>query len=143
MVILYTFFGFVCIIKKVVNVKKIVNCKLKIKRVIDKKEETSVIEGKGYYSDKNGEIIVFFSGDGVNYKYIWNKGIVTILCNDSCYKFEVNVKREGIIKSDDYSLEIITLASKIELSNNCIIVNYSLYQQKSLIGHYYSELSFS
>lgn len=123
-------------------VQKIVNCELSIKRIIDNKEEKSIIKGKGYYK-KDEEIIVFFSSEDIKYKYVYNNGTLEVFCNDSKYVFKENVKSFGEIKNGDYIFKITTLASKIEMLDNCIILDYSLYQQNSLIGTYYSKLSFN
>ena len=123
--------------------QKIVNCELSIKRIISEKEESSTIKGKGYYKDDNNEIVVFFSSDDVKYKYVYSNEMLEVFCNDSKYVFKENIKDVGEIKNGDYVFKITTLASKIEISNNCIVLDYSLYQQDMLIGTYYSELSFN
>ena len=123
--------------------QKIVNCELSIKRIISEKEENSIIKGKGYCKDDNGEIIVFFSSDDVKYKYVYSNDMLEVFCNDSKYVFKENIKDFGEIKNGDYVFKITTLASKIEVLNNCINLDYSLYQQDMLIGTYYSELSFN
>ena len=123
--------------------QKIVNCELSIKRIISEKEESSTIKGKGYYKDDNNEIVVFFSSDDVKYKYVYSNEMLEVFCNDSKYVFKENIKDFGEIKNGDYVFKITTLASKIEVLNNCINLDYSLYQQDMLIGTYYSELSFN
>ncbi len=123
--------------------QKIVNCELSIKRVIGDKDETSVIKGKGYFKEDNGETVVFFSNEEAKYKYVYNNGLLEVFCNDSKYTFKENVKDFGEIKSGEYIFKITTLASKIEVMNNCIVLDYSLYQQDMLIGTYYSRLSFN
>ena len=122
---------------------RVINCELIINRVIDRKEENSVIKGKGYYKKEDNQIVVFFLSDEIKYKYIYSEGDLTILCNDSKYKFRENVKEEGQIKNGDYIFKITTLASKIEVNANYIIVNYSLFQNNNLIGTYNSKLSFN
>lgn len=122
--------------------QKIVDCKLIINRIIDSKEEKSVIEGKGYYKDDNGELTVFFTSENSKYKYIYKDNILTVICNNSEYTFKENIKEKGIIKQGEYSLVLTTLASKIKVMPNKIVLNYSLYQEE-LIGMYYSELSFN
>lgn len=122
--------------------QKIVDCVLEINRIINDKEEKSIINGRGYYKEEDGGITIFFSSDNVKYKYIYKYDMLTIFCNDSKYTFKENVKDKGQIKNGDYIFEITTLASKIEINNNYIIVNYSLYQQ-DLIGTYLSKLSFN
>lgn len=122
--------------------QKIVDCKLIINRIIDSKEEKSVIEGKGYYKDDNGELTVFFTSENSKYKYIYIDNILTVICNNSEYTFKENIKEKGIIKQGEYSLVLTTLASKIKVMPNRIVLNYSLYQEE-LIGMYYSELSFN
>lgn len=121
---------------------KIVNCKLIINRFIGEKEETSIIEGKGYYKKEDEEVVIFFSSDEIKYKYVYEKGKLTVFCNDSKYIFKENEKSIGEIKNGDYIFKITTFAEKIECSENSIILNYSLYQH-DLIGTYYSVLSFN
>jgi hypothetical protein len=122
--------------------QKIVDCKLVINRVVDKKEETSVVQGKGYYRIENDEKIVFFTSENIKYKYIYSNGILTVLCNDSRYVFKENIKEIGEIKNGDYIFKVTTFASKIEVCDSYIILNYSLYQA-DLIGSYTSKLSFN
>ena len=122
--------------------QKVVNCKLVINRYIGDKEETSVIEGKGYYKNENDEVIVFFSSDDVKYKYIYKENGLTVFCGDSKYIFKENEKQIGKIKNGDYTFKITTFSTKIECNENNIILDYSLYQQ-DLIGTYHSILSFN
>jgi len=121
---------------------KIVDCKLIINRVINEKEEKSVIAGKGYYKENDDEISVFFSSDNAKYKYIYKEDCLVVICNDSKYIFKEGIKEIGEIKNGDYVFKITTLASKIEVSNNLIVLNYSLYQG-DILGTYYSTLSFN
>ena len=120
----------------------IVNCKLNIKRVVGGKQEISVIEGKGYYKKEYNEIVVFFSSEDIKYKYVYSNKCLTIWCNDSKYVFRENIKEGGELKNGDYIFRITTLASRIEIFDNCIVLDYSLYQD-DLIGNYYTELSFN
>ena len=126
----------------VILVQKIINCELSIKRIINDKEELSIIKGKGYYKNASDELIVFFSSEDIKYKYIYKNNILTVLCNDSKYVFKEGTKEYGQIKNGDYIFKITTLASKIEINNQYIILDYSLYQN-DLIGTYYSKLSFN
>lgn len=126
----------------VIFVQKIVKCRFVINRFIDNKKEESLAEGKGYYKNENGEITVFFSSDGIKYKYVYKNDCLIVNCNDSIYKFIVGEKDKGIIKSDDYEFSVITLASKIVVSDNSIVLEYCLYQE-SLIGSYKCFLSFN
>lgn len=139
---MYTFLLFACIMKKVIVVQKIVNCKLEINRIIDDKEEISVIQGKGYYKDSEG-IVVFFSTDSVNCKYVYVDNSLTILFNDSKYIFKKDEEGIGQIKNGDYILKITTFASKLEVNDSFIVVDYTLYQSNVMIGKYYSKLSFN
>lgn len=122
--------------------RNIVECKLIINRSIDGKKEDSIVKGKGYYKDEDGEITIFFSSNGVKYKYVYTNNCLVVFCNDSIYRFKVGEKETGIIKSDGYEFSVITLASKIEMSNSSIILEYDLYQS-SLIGTYKCFLSFN
>ena len=126
----------------VIFVQQIVNCELVINRSIGGKEEKSVIKGKGYYKKDENEVLVFFSSDDIKYKYIYKGDSLFIYCNDSKYEFKENIKCIGEIKNGDYIFKITTLASKIEINNNYIILNYELYQN-DLLGSYCSKLSFN
>lgn len=123
-------------------VKKIINCKLSIDRIVENDKDTFVCEGKGYYRCINDEVVVFFSSGDIKYKYVYKEGYLTVFCNNSKYIFKENEKKFGEIKNGDYIFKITTLASKIEINSNSIILNYSLYQD-DLVGTYFSVLSFN
>ena len=93
--------------------QKIVNCKLSIDRIVAKEKDNFVCEGKGYYKDDNGEVVVFFSCENIKYKYVFSNGILVVYCNDSKYVFKENEKNIGEIKNGDYIFKITTFASKI------------------------------
>lgn len=122
--------------------QRVVNCVLNINRNINDNKETSIIRGKGYYKNDNGEVTVFFNSEDVKYKYVYNKDCLIVYCNDSRYSFRENRKDIGEIKNGDYVFKVTTLATKIEIKNDCIILDYSLYQD-NLIGNYQSILSFN
>ena len=122
--------------------QRVVNCKLVINRFISEKEETSVIEAKGYYKKDDNEVVVFFSSEDVKYKYMYKDGVLNVFCNDSKYTFKENEKGIGEIKNGDFIFKITTFSTKIELTDNSIVLDYSLYQE-DLIGNYYSVLSFN
>lgn len=122
--------------------QRVVNCKLVINRFISEKEEISVIEGKGYYKKDDNEVVVFFSSEDVKYKYMYKDGVLNVFCNDSKYTFKENEKGIGEIKNGDFIFKITTFSTKIELTDNSIVLDYSLYQE-DLIGNYYSVLSFN
>lgn len=122
--------------------QKIVSCRLQISRIIDSKKEISIIEGKGYYKDNDG-IVVFFSNESANCKYEYRDDILVILFNDSKYVFKLGEEGVGQIKNGDYTLKITTFASKLEVNNSFIVVDYTLYQSNVMIGKYYSKLSFN
>ena len=122
--------------------QKIVNCKLEISGIIDGNEEVSVVEGKGYYKDSDG-IVVFFSNENISCKYMYEDDVLTILFNDSKYIFKNGEQRIGQIKNGDYILKITTFASKLEVNNSFIVVDYTLYQSNVMIGKYFSKLSFN
>lgn len=123
--------------------QKIVCCNLEIKRIISSIEENSSISGKGYYKNDNSEIVVFFSSDDFKYKYVYKDNLLIVFCNESKYVFENNKKNFGEIKNGDLCFKITTLTSNIEVKDNSIKLDYSLYQGDSLIGVYYSKLSFN
>ena len=87
-------------------VHKIVNCKLSIERVVSGEKDLFVCEGKGYYKDDNGEIVIFFSSEDVKYKYVLNNNELVVFCNDSKYVFRENEKNTGEIKNGDYIFKI-------------------------------------
>ena len=126
----------------VIRVQKVVNCVLSINRNINNNEENSIIRGKGYYKNNDGEITIFFSSENIKYKYVYNKDCLVVYCNDSKYSFKENRKDIGEIKNGDYIFKVTTVAKKIEVREDCIILNYSLYQD-DLIGNYQSVLSFN
>ena len=126
----------------VIWVQKIIDCELVITSEINNKCETIVISGRGYYK-KEKEIIIYFTSDNIRYKYIVIKDKVEIYCNDSHYNFWVNKEDIGEIKNGDYIFKITTLANKIEITDNFVLINYELKQNNILIGKYLTKLSFN
>ena len=122
--------------------QKIIDCELVITSEINNKCETIVISGRGYYK-KEKEIIIYFTSDNIRYKYIVIKDKVEIYCNDSHYNFIVNKEDIGEIKNGDYIFKITTLANKIEITDNFVLINYELKQNNILIGKYLTKLSFN
>lgn len=122
--------------------QKIIDCELVITSEINNKCETTVISGRGYYKKEN-EIVVYFTSDNIRYKYIVIKDKVEIYCNDSHYNFRLNKEDIGEIKNGDYIFKITTLANKIEITDNSILINYELKQNNVLIGKYLTKLSFN
>lgn len=109
---------------------------------IDGMKETSVIEGKGYYKKENNEIVVYFISDDIKYKYVYENDKLNIYCNDSSYEFKEGKYCEAKIKNGDYVFLITTFATKIEIKDNLIVVNYILSQKDNVFGKYNSQLSF-
>lgn len=126
----------------VIWVQKIIDCELVITSEINNKCETIVISGRGYYK-KEKEIIIYFTSDNIRYKYIVIKDKVEIYCNDSHYNFRFNKEDIGEIKNGDYIFKITTLANKIEITDNFVLINYELKQNNILIGKYLTKLSFN
>ena len=122
--------------------QKIIDCELVITSEINNKCETIVISGRGYYK-KEKEIIIYFTSDNIRYKYIVIKDKVEIYCNDSHYNFRFNKEDIGEIKNGDYIFKITTLANKIEITDNFVLINYELKQNNILIGKYLTKLSFN
>lgn len=122
--------------------KKIVECKLVIECNNEDGNSKSVIEGRGYYKETDGMKIIYFNNDSDKYKYEYINDKVVIYFNDSCYNFILNKKGEGEIKNGEFILKLTTLASKIEFNNNCICVDYSLYQNDIKLGEYKTNLFF-
>jgi hypothetical protein len=114
-----------------------------INRFIDGKEENSEIFGKGYYKNDTSSIVVFFTSDEIKYKYEYDGNELIVLCNDSKYVFKDNENGEGKIKNGDYVFKITTYCTKLIVEENCIYLDYSLYQGTTLIGNYSSILSFN
>ena len=125
---------------KVIVVKKIVNCRLVIECINEEGKSKSVIEGKGYYNEINDLKIVYFTNDNNKYKYEYTENKVTIHFNDSCYNFKLNEKGEGQIKNGEFILKLTTFASKIEIDDNCLNVNYILHQGNIKLGDYKTSL---
>lgn len=122
--------------------KKIIECKLVIECINEEGNNKSVIEGRGYYKETDGIKVIYFNNDSDKYKYEYANDGVTIYFNDSCYNFILNKKGEGKIKNGEFILKLTTLASKIEFNNNCICVDYSLYQNDIELGKYKTSLFF-
>lgn len=126
----------------VILVQKVIECELVIVSEINDKKDTSVIRGKGYCRDEEFFVVYFTSGNG-KYKYIVKEDEIEIYYNDSCYKFKNKMFSEGQIKNGDYIFKITTFASKIEIFDNLILIDYELSQNDKLIGKYYTKLSFN
>lgn len=123
--------------------QRVVNCKLVVNSEINGQKDCVIINGKGYYRNDDEGIVVYFSSDNIKYKYIYVNDLLTVFCNDSEYVFKVNVKEKGKIKNGEYVFEIATFATRIEIRDNLIILDYNLTQQGSIIGKYNSQLSFN
>ena len=121
---------------------KIIECKLEINSEINGKKDLFSVEGKGFYKKEDEEITVYFTFEDSKYKYIYSHNKLIIYFNDSCYEFEVNKKCLGKIKNGDFIFEVTTFATRLELGNNSIILDYELAQQGSFVGKYSSLLSF-
>lgn len=124
-------------------VQRIVECNLVVSSEINNKKDCTIESGKGYYKEENEEYIVYFTKGETKYKYIYNNGLLKVMCNDSCYEFKENEYKEGQIKNGEYVFVITTFATKIEMLSNKIILNYVLSQGDYVIGKYESELSFN
>ena len=122
--------------------QKLVNCRLVISSNINGKSDCTVIEGKGYYKVCEEEISVYFTSGEDKYIYVYIDNLLSVFCNESVYVFELNKENIGEIKSDNYTFAITTFATKIEVKDNLIVLNYKLIQNGSLIGTYDSDLSF-
>lgn len=122
--------------------QKIVECKLVIECNNEDGSSQSVIEGKGYYKESDNLKVVYFTNDNNKYKYEYRENTVTIYFNDSCYNFRLNKNSEGEIKNGEFVLKLTTFASKIEINDNCIKVDYTLYQNNIKLGEYKTSLSF-
>ena len=122
--------------------QRVVNCRLVISSEINGKKDCVIINGKGYYKKDNDGIIVYFNSEDTKYKYVYVDGCLTIQCNDSVYVFRYNSEEMGKIKNGEYIFEIATFATRIEVKDDSIILDYNLSQQGSIIGKYNTELSF-
>lgn len=122
--------------------QQIVECKLVVISNINNQNESVLVEGKGYYKEENGEVVVYFSSGDVKYKYVYNGDSLIVSCGDSSYTFRENKSGEGIIKNGDYIFKITTYATKIEVNNRVIVLEYNLSQNNQIIGRYKSTLSF-
>lgn len=121
---------------------KIVNCKLEIISYIDKMKDTSIIEGKGYYKKDDNKIVVYFSNENSKCKYEYENNVLTIYFNDSKYIFKNKKRSVGQIKNGDYVFEITTFANKLEINNNSILLDYTLFQNNIELGKYITSLFF-
>lgn len=140
---MYTFFFITCIILLVILMQKLVECKLVISSEINGNKDCNIFVGKGYYKKEDNRISVYFSNNDMKYKYVYSNDCLIISCNDSEYEFKVNEYRLGKIKNGDYIFGITTFATRIDVNDSCICLDYILSQQGSKIGNYSTELSFS
>ena len=122
--------------------QRLVECNLSVNSEINGNFDCTIVKGKGYYRNDNDEIIIYFVSEDVKYKYVYSKECLSVYCNDSCYKFILNKESLGEIKNGDYVFKITTYATKIDVYNNLIVLEYNLSQQGTVIGRYKSELSF-
>lgn len=122
---------------------RLIECKLVIESFIEGKKDSSIIKGKGYIREDDNNKIVYFFNNNDKFKYEYSDNKVVIHFNDSFYEFKLKEKSEGVIKNGDYVLKITTYASKIELNNNMIIVDYELYQNNFKLGEYKTSLFFA
>lgn len=139
---LYTIYLNACIIYLVILVQEIVECKLVVNSDINGRNEQVIVNGKGYYKKDNEAVTIYFTNEDVKYKYVYDNDVLVVTCNDSCYKFKLNKEERGEIKNGDYVFRITTFATKIEVYNRLIVLEYNLSQNNIVIGKYKSELSF-
>lgn len=126
----------------VIWVQEVIECELIVNSSINGQNENVIIEGKGYYKEDGINIVVYFASGDVKYKYVFEGDILMVSCNDSVYRFKENSYEIGKIKNGDYVFEITTFASKIEINNRVIVLEYNLSQNGQIIGFYKSKLSF-
>ena len=126
----------------VIFVNELVECKLKIITLIDGMKSVELIKGRGYCKKEDSFLVVYFTSDNIKYKYEYDGEKLIVFCNDSKYCFISDKKSIGKIKNGDYIFEITTFASKIDVNENCIILNYELFQNNILIGNYETSLLF-
>lgn len=122
--------------------QRLVECNLCVNSEINGNFDCTIIKGKGYYRENNNEIIIYFVSEDVKYKYVYSNECLIVYCNDSYYKFILNKESMGEIKNGDYVFKITTFATKIDVCNNLIVLEYNLGQQGTIIGKYKSKLSF-
>lgn len=122
---------------------RLIECKLVIESFIEGKKDSSIIKGKGFIKEDDMNKVIYFSNNENKFKYEYNDDNVLIHFNDSYYDFKLKTRGEGVIKNGDYVLKITTYASKIEINNNSIIVNYELYQNNFKLGEYKTSLFFA
>lgn len=121
--------------------QEIITCELIVDSQINGQNESVAINGKGYYK-KDDVITVYFSSGNVKYKFVYDGEVLTVVCNDSVYKYRFNKEEKGEIKNGDYLFVITTFATKIEVLDRTIVLEYNLSQDGQIIGKYKSKLSF-
>lgn len=121
---------------------KLVECVLRIESIIDSKKEINTIVGKGYLKKENELLVIYFTSDGIKYKYEYKNNKLIVYCNDSKYCFIEGNKCFGTIKNGDYLFQITTLTSKLGINTNCVLLDYELFQNDILIGSYKTSLIF-
>ena len=126
----------------VIFMQKLVECRLIVNSEINGIVDNIVVSGKGYCKMEDKGTVVYFMDNDMKYKYVYNGNELCVYCNASFYKFIVNKNSVGKIKNGDYIFEVTTFATKIEINNNLIILEYNLSQDGSIIGKYKSQLSF-
>jgi hypothetical protein len=67
---------------------------------------------------------------------VYNTEELIVMCDESKYVFSLNKDNKGIIKSGNYEIEITTFASKIEVLDTAINLNYELKQGTIVLGEY-------
>ena len=122
--------------------QEIIICELVVDSEISGKNENVMIKGKGYYKNEDNITTVYFSSENVKYKFVYDKEMLTIICNDSVYNYRLNKEEKGEIKNGDYVFIITTFATKIEVMDRLIVLEYNLSQNGQIIGKYKSKLSF-
>ena len=126
----------------VILVQKLVKCNLVVNSEINDEKEMVIVEGNGYYKEEDNCFVIYFTDNESKYKYLYKDNKLHVYCNNSYYIFEENKQGIGEIKNGNFSLKITTFASKIQMSDNLIVLDYTLSQENIILGTYNSVLSF-
>lgn len=100
-------------------------------------------EGIGYKQVDDLVTILFLnSKNGLMKYYLKNHLIEIIKENDYKLTFQLNKKKDSTLIINDNEYKVVTFCSYLEIKNNQIKINYSLFLDENKIGDYITILRF-
>lgn len=100
-------------------------------------------EGIGYKQvDDLATILFLNSKNGLMKYYLKNHLIEIIKENDYKLTFQLNKKKDSTLIINDNEYKVVTFCSYLEIKNNQIKINYSLFLDENKIGDYITILRF-